>query len=88
MNFDEFITGARQTVARYVNISMPILTEALLARELLMQDIEPMEVFRTPERWTMLAGTAMPDGRLYRVEYDCKNGAWSLTAYRREAARE
>ena len=88
MNFDLFIDGVRSMVAGYVNASLPNLTETLLGRELLPAEVEPVEVAGLVSRWTALVTTALPDGRMYRVEYDCRTGAWSLTAYRREAARD
>lgn len=87
MNFDEFVQAAREMIAKYVNVSLPELTETLLARELCPGDVEPESVVRSCGTWAMRADTALPDGRIYRVEYSCRTDAWMITAYRREAPK-
>ena len=88
MDLDTFLGSAKEMVAGYVNASVPQLLEALLGRELQAEDVKPEEIKHVEDIWTMEAGTALPDGRIYKVWYSCRTGAWSLTSYRREAARE
>lgn len=88
MNFDEFVQAARDTLAGYVRVSLPDMIEVMLARDFTASDIEPYAVERAEEYWTMRAGTKLPDGRIYRISYSARTGAWKIDAYHREAAHE
>ena len=85
MGFDGFVRDARERIARDINLMSPELAEIMLDRTAQADDVEPVHVWLTGGQWTMLAQSALPDGRTYRAEYSCRTDAWAITAYRREA---
>ena len=88
MGFDGFVRDARERIAGEINLMSPDLVETMLCRAIQPDDVEPVHIELIGGVWSMLAYTALPDGRIYRVEYSCRTDAWMITAYRREAPKK